>query len=76
MPINALYCDIHNDVKIMQDQESVEKLRVCEMAKYLMEKAEEKSNIDQVYSDFEKVEPFCEYLNEIKEIYEEIKSDD
>ncbi len=76
LPINTLHNDIHNEVKIAQDQLAIERKRVCDMATELMKKAKEEGMLDKIFEKFEIVEPFNEYLEEIKHIYEEVKTDD
>ena len=76
LPINTLHNDIHNEVKIARDQEKVEQKRVCEMARKLLKNAKSVGELDKVYDKFEIVEPFNDYLVEIKEIYMEVKGND
>jgi hypothetical protein len=73
LPINTLHNDIHNEAKIAQDQENVEKKRVCDMAKTLLEKAKSAGELEKVFANFEIVEPFNDYLVEINGIYMEVK---
>lgn len=72
LPINTLHNDIHNEAKIAQDQETIELKRVCEMARLILIQALEKGEIESTLKNFEYVEPFSDYLKEIKAIYEEI----
>lgn len=73
LPINTLHNDIHNEVKISQDQIVIERKRVCEMARDLMIKAQKDRMLDKTFENFKIVEPFNEYLDEIKHIYEEVR---
>jgi len=75
LPLNTLHNDIYNEAKIAQDQESVERKRVYEMAQTLLQHAKNNGDIETVYSNFESVEPFNEYMDEIKTIYLEVNSD-
>lgn len=75
LPLNTLHSDIHNEAKIVQDDERTEKKRVCILAKALLESTKNKDELELAYAGFEIVEPFNEYINEIKQIYLEVKSD-
>lgn len=73
LPLNVLHSDIHNESKIAQDDIKIEKKRVCILAKALLESAKNKEELEHTYSGFQIVEPFNDYINEIKEIYLEVK---
>ena len=73
-PINTLYSDVYNEVKLAQDRTVIECKRVCEMAKELMINAQREGKLDDVFMHFKIIEPFNEYLDEIKYIYEEVKN--
>lgn len=74
LPFNTLHNDIYNEAKIAQDDEKIEKKRVCLLAKALLESVNSKEDLDQAYAGFEIVEPFNEYIDEIKKIYLEVKN--
>jgi hypothetical protein len=75
LPLNTLHSDIHNETKIAQDDEKTEKKRVCLLAKALLGSAKNKDELERIYAGFEIVEPFNDYINEINEIYLEVKID-
>jgi hypothetical protein len=75
IPINTLHSDIHNESKIVQDDEKTEKKRVCILARALLEAAKSKDELERTYAGFEIVEPFNDYINEINDIYLEVKID-
>jgi len=75
LPLNTLHNDIHNEAKMAQDQEAVEKKRVCEMARALLQHAKQDGEIETTYKNFELVEPFNDYIGEIEIIYREVNAD-
>lgn len=75
LPLNTLHNDICNETKIAQDQENVEKKRVCDLARALLQNAKENGEVENVFKNFELVEPFNEYINEIAVIYQEVSID-
>lgn len=75
-PINTMHSDIHNEVKIVQDKVLIEKLRVCDMARELMINARNEGNLDSIYNKFEIIEPFNDYVDEISNIYNEVKENE
>jgi len=71
--LNNLHDDMHSDAKIIQDKEDVEKERVLYMAKIIIKEAIRDDHIDETMKNFEIVEPFMDYYEEIKQIYSEVK---
>ncbi len=74
LPINILHNDIHNEVKIGKDQEKIEKARICDIARELMQKGKNEGELDTIFKKFENIEPFNEYLDILQIIYEEVDS--
>lgn len=76
LPLNAFHNDIHNESKIVLDEQSVEKKRVFELARALIMSAENSSEIQKMLERFEITEPFVDYIDEIKEIVLEVNNCD
>lgn len=72
LPFNNLHHDMHSDVKIIQDKENVERDRVVYMAKEIMREAIKGDHIEQTMKGFETLEPFSEYMDEIRKAYKEV----
>lgn len=73
LPLNNLHFDISTEVKIAQDNEKTELQRVKDMARAILQNAMANNELDEQLSRFELVEPFMEYMDEIQEIYEEVR---
>ena len=73
-PLNALHNDIYNETKITLDEESVEKKRVCELVKDLFQSLDD-ADLENILNGFEITEPFNKYMEDIKQIYLEVKTD-
>lgn len=73
LPFNNLHYDMHSDVKIKKDSEKDEVKRVKAMARVIIREAIANGHLEETMSGFETVEPFMDYLEEINEIYKEMK---
>lgn len=73
LPFNNLHYDMHSDVKIIQDKDDVERSRVRFMAKEIIRNALKNGNEDQVMENFSLVEPFMYYMDDIREVYKEVR---
>ncbi len=73
LPLNTLHCDIHNEAKIAQDEDSIEKRRVCELARILLETATNSTDLERIFVGFEITEPFNDYMEYLEQIYLEVK---
>ena len=72
LPFNNLHHDLHSDVKIVQDKESEECERVKIMAKQIIKQAIKDDHLEQTIENFEIIEPFMYYIDDIKEIMREV----
>ena len=73
LPFNNLHYDMHSDVKIIQDKEKDECERVKLMGRQIIRQAIKDDHLDNTMSNFETVEPFMYYMDELKEICKEEK---
>lgn len=73
LPFNNLHHDLQSDVKILHDKESDECKRVKILAKQIIREAIANDHIDLTMKNFEKIEPFMYYMEQIKKIYAEVK---
>lgn len=73
LPFNNLHHDLQSDVKIIHDKETDECICVKVMAKQIIRQAILDDHIDLTMKNFETVEPFMHYMDEIKKIYAEVK---
>ena len=73
LPINNLHYDMHSDVKIIQDKEKDECERVKLMGRQIIRQAIKDDHLDVTMTNFETIEPFMYYLEELKEICKEEK---
>ena len=73
LPFNNLHHDLQSDVKILHDKESDECKRVKILAKQIIREAIANDHIDLTMKNFEKIEPFMYYMDQIKKIYAEVK---
>ena len=73
LPFNNLHYDMHSDVKIKKDSEEDEKERVIAMARVIIKEAIANEHIEDTMDGFETVEPFMDYLEDINELYKEMK---
>lgn len=72
LPFNNLHHDMHSDVKIVQDKQSVERERIIYMAKEIIRDAIKNDHVEQTMQGFEILEPFSEYMDDIKKAYKEV----
>ena len=63
LPMNNLHSDMNSDIKIIQDNEDTERKRVIYLAKQYLKNYSSK---EEMLQQFEKIEPFCEYIEDIK----------
>lgn len=73
LPFNNLHVDMHSDVKILHDNENDKKERVILMARQIIKNAITENRLDIVMKDFEKIEPFMNYMDDIKKVCAEEK---
>lgn len=73
LPFNNLHYDMHSDVKIIQDKEEDECERVKLMGRQLIKQAIKDDHLEVTMTNFETIEPFMYYLEELKEICKEEK---
>lgn len=68
--LNNLHYDLNSDVKIVQETESEECIRVKEMAKIIVMCDRERGlTIEESLEKLAKTEPFSTYLHEIKQLF-------
>ena len=67
LPFNNLHHDLHSDVKIIQDTTDEEKARTLFLAKMMIKEAIKKDHLEQTMEGFANIEPFMNYLDDIKE---------
>jgi len=75
LPLYTLFGDIKNDEKILTDEDAIRKNRTCELARDLLKQAREFGTLEKAYQKFKIMDDFKDYPNELKMIYEEIKSE-
>ena len=68
LPFNNLHLDMHSDVKFIHDKEKEECERVLLMAKTIIKQAILNDHLDTTMKNFEIVEPFMYYMDEIKKV--------
>ena len=73
LPFNNLHYDMHSDVKIIQDKEKDECERVKLMGRQIIRQAIKDDHLDVTMTNFETIEPFMYYMDELKEICKEEK---
>lgn len=73
LPFNNLHYDMHSDVKIIQDKEKDECERVKLMGRQIIRQAIKDDHLDVTMTNFETIEPFMYYLEELEEICKEEK---
>ena len=64
---------MHSDVKILHDKENDEKERTKLMAKQIIRKAIKDDHVEMTLEGFKCVEPFMYYIDEIMQVYAEVK---
>ena len=74
LPFNNLHLDMHSDVKFIRDKEKDECDRVVFMARQIIKQAIKDNHIDTTMKNFETIEPFLYYMDEIKQAYTEEKT--
>lgn len=73
LPFNNLHLDMHSDVKFIHDKEKDECERVVFMARQIIKQAMKDDHLEMTMKNFETVEPFMYYMDEIKCICTEEK---
>lgn len=73
LPFNNLHYDMHSDAKIAQDKVDVERDRVCFMAREIIKEAFKNDHIEMTMKNFETIEPFMNYMEDINRIYAEVR---
>ncbi len=73
LPFNNLHMDMHSDVKFVHDKEKDECERVVFMARQIIKQAIKDDHLDTTMKNFETVEPFLYYTDEIKKVCAEEK---
>lgn len=73
LPFNNLHHDMHSDVKILHDKENDEKERTKLMAKQIIRQAIKDDHVEMTLEGFKCVEPFMYYIDEIMQVYAEVK---
>lgn len=73
LPFNNLHYDMHSDVKIIQDKEKDECERVKLMGRQIIRQAIKDDHLELTMINFETIEPFMYYMEELKDICKEEK---
>lgn len=73
LPFNNLHFDMHSDVKIVQDKEKDECERVKLMARQIIKQAIKDDHLELTIKNFETIEPFLNYMDDISTICKEEK---
>ena len=73
LPFNNLHLDMHSDVKFVHDKEKDECERVVFMARQIIKQAIKDDHLETTMTNFETVEPFMYYMDEIKKACAEEK---
>ena len=73
LPFNNLHMDMHSDVKFVHDKEKDECERVVFMARQIIKQAIKDDHLDTTMKNFETIEPFMYYMDEIKKVCTEEK---
>ncbi len=73
LPFNSLHVDLNSDQKIYTEKTTDEAQRVRFLAKEIIKNAIKNDHIDETMENFEKIEPFMYYMDDIKKVYKEIK---
>lgn len=73
LPFNNLHMDMHSDVKFVHDKEKDECERVVFMARLIIKQAIKDDHLDTTMKNFETIEPFMYYMDEIKKVCAEEK---
>ncbi len=73
LPFNNLHMDMHSDVKFVQDKEKDERERVSYMARLIIRQAISEDHLDETMKNFETIEPFMYFMNEINKVCSEEK---
>ena len=73
LPFNNLHMDMHSDVKFIHDKEKDECERVLFMARQIIKQAIKDDHLDTTMKNFETIEPFMYYMDEIKKVCTEEK---
>ena len=73
LPFNNLHLDMHSDVKFVHDKEKEECERVLLMARPIIKQAIKDDHLEMTMKNFETVEPFMYYMEQINKICAEEK---
>lgn len=73
LPFNNLHIDMHNDTKILTDEENKEKERVLLMARFAIKDAIINDHLEFTMEGFKTIEPYSNYIDEIVRICKEEK---
>ena len=73
LPFNNLHHDLHSDVKIVQDTTAEEKTRTLFLARMMIKEAIKENHLEQTMDGFANVEPFMNYIDDIKKVCMEVK---
>ena len=73
LPFNNLHMDLQSDVKIAQEKESDERTTVRILAKNLIREAVKNGSVQNTMDTFKILEPFMYYMEDVEEVYEEVK---
>lgn len=73
LPFNNLHYDMHQDTKFVYDSEDDERLRTLSIAKIIIRDAIKEGHVELTMKNLEVTEPFSFYMQEIKELYQEVK---
>ena len=73
LPFNNLHIDMHNDTKILTDEENKEKGRVLLMARFAIKDAIINDHLEFTMEGFKTIEPYSNYIDEIVRICKEEK---
>ena len=73
LPFNNLHHDLQSDAKILHDKESDECKRVKIMTKQIIRQAILEDHIEITMKNFEMIEPFMYYMDDIRKVYAEVK---
>lgn len=73
LPFNSLHIDLNSDEKIANDKKSDEEIRVVFLAKGIIRQAIKDNHLDETMNNFQKVEPFMYYMDEIQKVLAEVK---
>ena len=73
LPFNSLHVDLNSDEKIVNDKKTDEQIRVKYLAKGIIIEAIKNDHLDETMNNFNKVEPFMYYMDDINKVLAEVK---